>query len=130
LQAVDLDHLSGRQAAEQQLAKYLDSAQVRHYLLQNLVKSPSGWMWRLNLPVLQSSIDALVGFAVPAGASFPGDALFIYGGNSDYVQAAYMPAIRANFPFARLRAMAGAGHWVYADQPAAFVQAVESFLHA
>ena len=128
LQAIDLSQLEDRQAADRQLSEFVGSRQVRGYLLQNLVKQTGGWDWRLNLPVLHREIATLAGFPALGGRSFPGDVLFIYGGNSDYVQADHFPAIRTTFPFARLRALAGAGHWVYADQPDGFIQAVTSFL--
>ena len=128
LRDIDLESLSDRQTADRQLANHVENRQVRGYLLQNLVKRADGWSWRLNLSVLEREIATLAGFPSLTGRSFPGDALFIYGGNSAYVQAEYFPAIRAGFPFARLRALAGAGHWVYADQPEGFIQTLESFL--
>jgi pimeloyl-ACP methyl ester carboxylesterase len=128
LQAIDLARLANRQAADRQLADYVENPQIRGYLLQNLVKQSGGWAWRLNLPVLHREIATLAGFPTPGGRRFPGPALFIYGGNSAYVQADYFTAIQSCFAFARLRAVAGAGHWVFADQPAAFIQAVNTFL--
>jgi pimeloyl-ACP methyl ester carboxylesterase len=128
LQAIDLAQLPDRQTANRQLANSVGNRQVRGYLLQNLVKRDDGWAWRLNLPVLEREIATLAGFPGLDGRSFPGDVLFIYGGNSAYVQAEHFPAIRAAFPFARLRALAGAGHWIYADQPEGFVRVLEAFL--
>jgi pimeloyl-ACP methyl ester carboxylesterase len=128
LQSIDLEHLTDRQAADRQLAGHVESDQVRAYLLQNLVKHASGWAWRLNLPVLERTIDTLAGFPALQARSFPGDALFVYGGNSNYVQPEHFAAIRAGFPFSRLRALAGAGHWVYADQPDGFLKSLDAFL--
>ncbi|MGD8588949.1 MAG: alpha/beta fold hydrolase [Chromatiales bacterium] len=128
LQAIDLIGLADRQAADRQLSAYVEDRQIRGYLLQNLVKQSDGWVWRLNLPVLKREIAILASFPPLDGKSFPGDALFIYGGNSDYVQGDYFPAIRSSFPFARMRSLAGAGHWVYADQPEGFIQALDAFL--
>ena len=59
---------------------------------------------------------------------FLGPTLFVYGGQSDYVRAEFEPRIRAWFPYAEMRAIVGAGHWVYADKPAAFVHALKRFL--
>jgi pimeloyl-ACP methyl ester carboxylesterase len=128
LRSIDLDHLSDRQAADRQLAGYVESSQVRGYLLQNLVKQSTGWAWRLNLPVLEREIYTLAGFPESDGKSFPGDVLFIYGGNSTYVLPEYFSTIRTGFPFSRLRALAGAGHWVYADQPDGFIMTLDAFL--
>jgi pimeloyl-ACP methyl ester carboxylesterase len=128
LQAIDLARLPDRRTADRQLAEFVESHQVRAYLLQNLIKRDRTWAWRFNLPLLEREIATLAGFPELQGRSFPGDALFLYGGNSSYVQADAFAAIRAGFPFARLRALAGAGHWVYADQPEAFIQNLERFL--
>ena len=128
LQAIDLGCLSDRREADRQLAGQVESKQVRGYLLQNLVKQADGWAWRLNLPILKRAIATLAGFPDPGAMSFPGDALFIYGGNSNYVQSEHVAAIRNGFPFARLRSVAGAGHWVYADQPDGFIHALDAFL--
>ena len=130
LQSLRLDLLTSRQQADQLLADSVDSHATRQYLLQNLLKQSAAWVWRFNLPVLASEITTIAGFPDQSGNSFPGDVLFIYGGNSSYVKAEYQPAIREAFPFARLRMLAGAGHWVYAEQPEQFTQAVTNFLKA
>ena len=41
---------------------------------------------------------------------------------------AFEPAIRGFFPYARVRPVAGAGHWVYSEQPGAFSDALRRFL--
>ncbi len=128
LQGVDLTRLSGREDADRQLSQWVGNLGLRQYLLQNLVKLPTGWSWRFNLLGLCKAMDTLAGFPAQATHSYPGNVLFLYGGNSDYVQADSQPEIRACFPYARLRMLTGAGHWVYAEQPEAFVQVVSAFL--
>jgi pimeloyl-ACP methyl ester carboxylesterase len=65
---------------------------------------------------------------VAESCQFQGEALFLYGGESDYVTSAAGDAIRELFPYARLRAVAGAGHWVYAERPDEFYTALKHFL--
>ena len=130
LQAIELSKLSDRQEADQILAEHFDNQELRQYLLQNLVKQSEGWSWRFNLAGLKKEIETITGVPDMAGNSFPGEVLFIYGGNSSYVKEEYLPVIRTLFPFARLRMLAGAGHWVYAEQPEQFSQAVTTFLKA
>jgi len=38
------------------------------------------------------------------------------------------PVIRELFPQAELQELAGAGHWLHAEKPAEFVDAVENWL--
>ena len=101
---------------------------MRSYLLQNLMKEESGWRWRLNLESLKRGMPELSAFPSVEQTEYLGDSLFVYGGNSPYVKPEHNPAIRRLFPYARLRQIAGAGHWVYADQPQAFGDALASFL--
>lgn len=42
-------------------------------------------------------------------------ALFIHGGNSPYVSEQYRDDLLAQFPQARAHVIAGAGHWVHAE---------------
>jgi pimeloyl-ACP methyl ester carboxylesterase len=128
LQTLPLQQLSGRESANHHLAAWVTSASVRQYLLQNLLKQANGWQWRFNLPVLKQSIETLAGFPGELGRSFAGETLFIYGERSDYVKAQYREVIQRLFPLARLRMLAGAGHWLYAEQPEAFSRAVKVFL--
>lgn len=130
LGALPLNRLADRRAVDHRLAAAVPDAAVRGYLLQNLVRGGDGtWQWRVNLPALTAGLQQISDFPVPPpDTQFPGPALFLYGGQSDYVLPAHEPQIRAYFPFARLRALAGAGHWLYANQPEAFVRAVDAFL--
>ncbi|HYN79616.1 MAG TPA: alpha/beta fold hydrolase [Lamprocystis sp. (in: g-proteobacteria)] len=134
LAALPLGEIEDRRAADARLAVTIHSAAVRGYLLQNLVhgraKNEDGihWRWRINLAVLARCMDQILGFPPAAGRAFPGPAQFIYGSRSDYVTGAGLPHIRELFPLSRLRTIANAGHWVYADQPEAFVAALSGFL--
>ncbi|WP_295390766.1 alpha/beta fold hydrolase [uncultured Thiodictyon sp.] len=129
LAALPLAQLTDRRDADARLAQTIQSAAVRGYLLQNLVhERAGGWGWRVNLAVLARSLDQILGFPAAGGLQFPGPVLFLYGSRSDYVSGAGLPRIRALFPLARLRTIANAGHWVYADQPDDFIAAVSGFL--
>ncbi len=134
LAALPLSDLEDRRDADASLAAAIPAAPVRDYLLQNLVHdapqagASAGWRWRLNLAVLARAMDDILGFPAAEDRQFPGPALFLYGSRSDYVTGAGLPSIRARFPLARLRAIPNAGHWVYADQPDAFANAVAGFL--
>jgi esterase len=128
LQGLDLAGLDNRQQADRQLGVLLDDPGVRQYLLQNLVKAEGQWRWRVYLDGLIRAMPDLLGFPAASGDQFPGPALFLHGGGSDYVQPAHASAIRERFPLARLRMVPGAGHWVYAEQREAFLRAVTAFL--
>lgn len=129
LEELELSGLHNRADADARLAASIRNAALRAYLLQNLVLEHGQWRWRMSLPNLREALPRLLDF--PHGGTsrpFTGPALFLYGGRSDYIEGRYLPAIRALFPFARLRAVAGAGHWLYAEQPEAVSRALDGFL--
>jgi pimeloyl-ACP methyl ester carboxylesterase len=129
LTSLPLDEIRDRSDAHARLAPRIPQTPVRDYLLQNLAREHGGpWRWRVNLPVIASSMGTILGFPDADGRQFAGTALFVYGSTSSYLAADHLPRIRELFPLARLRAIPNAGHWVYADQPDAFVAAVSGAL--
>jgi esterase len=131
MQAVDLARVARRSDAEPALATTVVSTAERGFLLQNLVIEEGGARWRLNLAALAAAMPAISGFPVlPAETRYDGPALFLAGARSGYVQQAHEPAIRRLFPGAEIVRIAEAGHWVHAEQQAAFLQHVKAFLAA
>lgn len=129
LEALPLKTLKDRREAELLLSKHLADAALRAYLLQNLLKQNGDWRWRINLTSLSVGRQQLFDFPATKG-QFLGSVLFLRGGNSDYVLPEHGKAIRQYFPYARERTVAGAGHWVYAEQGEAFLDCVQQFLSA
>lgn len=129
MEAVDPATLTSRQEADRILARYLDDPGLRQYLLQNLTREQGRWGWRVNLQALGAAMRAITGFSVPPGSSsYPGPTLFLHGDRSDYITPEHRPRIAALFPLARVRLIPGAGHWLYAEQPDAFVSALNRFI--
>lgn len=132
LHAVDQARVGSRAEADAILAGYLAEPGLRQFLLQNLhqVADQAGkeWRWRMNLPALASGMAEIVAFPEPGEARYTGPTLFIHGELSDYLQPDARPIIQRLFPRARVRAVPDAGHWVYAEQPAAFSALLDEFL--
>ena len=129
MRAVDLAGVSRRAEVDAQLAGAITSQAERAFLLQNLVLENGQARWRLNLPVLDRFMPEISGFPEPrAGAVFAGPALFVAGEHSSYVRPEYRPAIERLFPKARLVQVPGAGHWLHAERPDAFLALVTPFL--
>ena len=127
MQAVDLARLTRRSEAEAALAAAVAEPAIRTFLAQSLVIDEGGAAWKLNLPVLGAEMPKIMGFPEITGR-FEGPALFVTGARSDYVRPEDRQRIAARFPDARYVAIPGAGHWLHADAPAAFIAAVEEFL--
>jgi esterase len=129
LDSVTEGQVANRREADRLLAMRLESPSLRGYLLQNLIKGPQGWGWRFNLAALRRCMPQILDFPDEGrGMQFPGNALFIYGGRSDYVTPERFQAARALFPYARARIIPDAGHWVYSEAPDEFSAALGSFI--
>ncbi len=127
MRALDLASIARRAQADTALAERVPEAAVRAFLLQSLAIEDGRAAWRLNLEALGAEMPRIMDFPATE-ARFDGPTLFLTGARSDYVRAAHWDRIRALFPAAEHVELAGAGHWLHADAPTAFVAAVERFL--
>lgn len=125
MNALDLDTLKSRAAAEHQFEARVPSASMRKFLLTNLERTPAGgWRWQINLPVLTAALPALERNPLRAGDRFSGPALFIAGGRSQYVLPGDWASILGHFPAARLETIAESGHNPHLDAREPFVRMV------
>ena len=128
--ALDLTGLTTRREADRRMALTTPDPALRAFFLQSLdLKGEAGPHWRLNLPVLAAEMAGIVGWPGTHG-QFPRPALFLSGADSTYVLPEHRPAITALFPHARFARIPGAGHWLHAEKPRAFVETVAVFLSA
>ena len=115
-----------RAAADAALAPVVTDAAVRGFLLHNF---RPGQGWRIGLPEIAAALPRIEGWDMTE-ASFDGPTLFVTGERSDYVRPEHRPEIMRLFPMARFVTIKDAGHWLHAEQPAAFNGAVMAFLAA
>ncbi|PHM39489.1 acyl-CoA esterase [Xenorhabdus mauleonii] len=91
-----------------------------------LLKSFNQGEWKFNLSILQKEYEKIIGWErIPAWSQ---PALFIRGGNSNYITEAYREDIISQFPKATAWVVAGCGHWVHAEKPEAVLRAIHRFL--
>lgn len=128
LNAIPLATLQSRQEAENILASHGMDWGIRQFLLKNLYRTEDNrFAWRFNLPVITSHI-AEVGQPLVYSRPITTPALFIRGSRSHYITDEDAAQIANIFPNSRLVTIADAGHWVHAEQPAALLEALQSFL--
>jgi len=120
---------STRAAADARLASAVADRAIRGFLLQNL-QPAAARPWRIGLAEIAAALPAIGDWDDRAGGTFRGPTLFIAGEYSDYIRAEHRKPIRARFPSARFVTLRGAGHWLHADKPSAFMAVVEGFLAA
>ncbi|WP_323063565.1 alpha/beta fold hydrolase [Aeromonas jandaei] len=116
-----------RSDAERILAEHIEIAGVRQFLLKSFAKGEDGWQWRFNVPALEENYANIMGWPEDE-CRFEGPVLFIKGGDSDYMQPQYSEAALAQFPAAKVRVIAGTGHWLHAEKPMLFNKLVVDFL--
>ncbi|MGN5137450.1 alpha/beta fold hydrolase [Aeromonas sp. 164P] len=116
-----------RSEAERILAEHIEIAGVRQFLLKSFAKDDDGWQWRFNVPALEENYANIMGWPEDEHR-FEGPVLFIKGGDSDYMQPQYSEAALAQFPAAKVRVIAGTGHWLHAEKPMLFNKLVVDFL--
>jgi esterase len=134
LKSIDLSQLKDRNDAEEKLLPFIPEQDTRLFILKNLYRTDAGgYDWRINLPVLSRDIE-LVGVALDKGNAKGGHTkiavptLFIRGANSGYIKERDKADIARDFAEAEVVTIADASHWVQAEQPQAFVDAVFKFL--
>jgi esterase len=126
LEALDLKSVKSRGEAELSLGRKIADQATRFLMLKNLGRDESGnFYWKMNVEALQSPE---LGEAIASAEPYTGPTLFIRGEKSDYVQDSDWPGILKLFPQARLETLKAAGHWLHAQQAAAFASLVENFL--
>lgn len=126
IHAIDLSKLSARSQAEAILKSFVDSDGIRQFLLKNLYWEDKGKLaWRVNFPVLEASMPEILR-KLPEQESFT-TALFIRGLLSNYILDEDISTLEAYYPDIQVASVPDAGHWVHAEAPEAFLDAVLSF---
>jgi len=129
LHAVDFSVIHTRKEAEEVMHAHLSDFGTKQFLLKNIYwKDSAGnqMAWRFNLPVISHSYGN-IGVAVPQFFSHT-PALVIRGGKSDYVNEADIDDFVERFALLKVETIAEAGHWVHAEKPREFFDAVLNFI--
>jgi pimeloyl-ACP methyl ester carboxylesterase len=130
LRAVDLNRITSRTEAQALLAAEIPDRATLQFLLKSLVldhSHPGRLRWLLNLESLDRHYPE-IWKAVDGNRSWPGPALFLKGGASDFFRAEDEELARRLFPSARFETVAGAGHWLHAEKPAEVLAALNGWL--
>ncbi len=131
IMTLSLETLQSREQANNELKLSIADQGLRAFLLHNLYREDGQWRWRVNWPVIQASVDQLVGFEdLPAGWKLEMPALFLRGEQSDYLDSSAIALIQRHFPKAQIAEIKNAGHWLHAEQPDAFSSRVIEFLQS
>jgi esterase len=132
---IDLTRIESRKQVENFLLERIDSAQIVQLLLKNLHKQKDThqFEWRLNVRVIYDNLDEIIkgidahwfDDRIPIN-NYP--VLFLKGSNSNYIIPEDYAAIRRIYPEAQIIEIPNAGHWLHAEQPQLFFEAVLKFI--
>ena len=131
---VDFSIIQSREDVDDQLGITIKSAKLRRFLLKSIHKDIDDFFhWRLNVDALYRNIDEILNgmdtdFFDSADliSGFP--VLFIRGSNSKYILDEDLDRIETIFPYAELKTIDNAGHWLHAEQPQGLVSLIVDFL--
>lgn len=130
LRQVNLDEISSRKEAEESLRSALRDEGTIQFLLKSLYWKDSGRLaWRFDLDSIEVNI-ANVGEALAADVRINIPVLFLRGDRSGYITSDDEVQIRRQFTDSEIKTISGAGHWLHADQPGAFLTETLTFLKA
>jgi pimeloyl-ACP methyl ester carboxylesterase len=131
LQAVNLEQIANRAEAEAAMTRHLPDVTTVQFLLKSLARTPEGrFEWRFNLPVVARQYANIIAGIEPYPAPLALPTLFIRGGNSHYVDEPGLELAHRMFSQLQVHTLPGVGHWVHAEAPEPFLQAVLQFIAA
>ncbi len=132
---IDFSKIESRKQVEIFLLERIDNAQIVQFLLKNVhrKKESHQFEWLLNVPVLYDNLDEIIRGVnarwfddrIPI-LNYP--VLFIKGVHSNYILPEDFPSIHRIYPEAKIVEIPDAGHWLHAEQPQLFMDAVWEFL--
>jgi pimeloyl-ACP methyl ester carboxylesterase len=126
IHSVQLSQIKTRGEAAENIRKHIDSEEVIQFILKNLYWKEKGQLaWRMNVEVLEEQMSEILE-ALPEGEVLT-QTLFMKGGLSNYILEEDSEHILDQFPDGEIVTIPNAGHWVHAEAPDAFVNAVLSF---
>lgn len=126
IHSVDVENNKTRRQAQEQMSAHIDSEGVMQFLLKNLFWKEKGKLaWRMNVDVLEREMPVILGPLSEGEVMI--STLFIRGELSNYVMDEDIDSIEEQFPDSDVFTIANSGHWVHAEAPAEFLDALLSF---
>ncbi|PKB16143.1 alpha/beta fold hydrolase [Flavobacterium sp. 5] len=128
LNAIDFSVKPSRNEVEEIMKNYISDFGTRQFLMKSLYwLEPGQLAFRFNLEVFNEKIEE-IGKALASGLVFEKPALFIRGGNSNYILDTDFEGIKAHFKLATFETIPNVGHWLHAENPKMFYELASDFL--
>jgi esterase len=131
LMSIPIENLTSRNQADAILSEWVKPEYIRQFLLKNLKREQNGsFKWKLNLSAIASNIVNLMSEIEPKSQnkSCNTKTLFIKGELSNYIPNNKEVDLKTIFTNSEIVTIENSGHWVHAEKPKEFVNAVLAFL--
>ncbi|RLD75988.1 MAG: alpha/beta hydrolase [Bacteroidetes bacterium] len=134
MKSIDFSLINNRKDVDRELEKSIKNIRIRQFLLKNIHRNKDNSLnWSLNINALYNNLDKILNGidanSHTSGVSITGfPVLFIRGGDSNYITDEDLEHIETIFPYAELKTIDNAGHWLHAEQPQKLVSLIEKFL--
>lgn len=120
--------LKSRGQADKIMQNYVPDFGTRQFLLKNLYWKEKGVLdLRLNLEALIDNVEE-VGEPLPIHSKFDKPTLFLRGDRSEYISQQDESIIKQHFENSDIITISNSGHWLHAENPEDFYQAVIQFI--
>ena len=126
IRSIDMNKITARRQAEEQLSNYIDSYGIKQFLLKNIYWKEKGKLaWRMNIDVLEREMPEILSALPKAKVDVP--TLFLRGELSNYILDEDMDEIEELFMDSDFVTIPDAGHWVHAESPEMFINELLSY---
>lgn len=126
INTLDLSSIKKRSEAHEHMGKYIDSEGVKQFLLKNIYWKEQGKLaWRMNVKILEAKMPEILK-AIESIECLT-QTLFIRGELSQYILDEDISSLETAFPDSQFVTVKNAGHWVHAESPEVFLNAVLEF---
>lgn len=131
LMSIQTNSLTSRNQADTILSEWVKTEHIRQFLLKNLKRELNGsFTWKLNLSAISNNIENLMNGIKTKSQDYSCDikTLFIKGEFSNYIPKTREEDLKRIFTNAEISTIKDSGHWVHAEKPKEFLNAVLAFL--
>jgi len=128
LTALKSVELKSRGQADKIMQDYVSDFGTRQFLLKNLYWKDKGVLdLRINLEALKDNVEE-VGEPLPVHSKFEKPTLFLRGDRSEYISQQDESIIQRHFTDSKIVTISNSGHWLHAENPEDFFEAVIQFV--
>ena len=122
MHALDLDGVSSRREAEEALTEAIPELAMRKFVLTNLVRSPDGFQWQVNLESILRALPDISSNPMKGKTGYSGRTLILKGDTSNYILPEDEDLFQQYFPNSSLQTIPNSGHNVHFDNLPAFTE--------